>query len=295
MRELIAGKHSKTALQLAKDLHKRCVAVESEILLVEAYTARIDDLLKLGMTVEAKSLLAIVRERFPAALPRLAELGREICALDGRLEEVVGPLCDPNLPAEDRDRIESFIRQRIHDLPALAAASSLPQEHPLRVAASALAAAFKAVTAGPVDDGILALPEVSRRSPLASWKALVRAIACYYRREDEECGKWLLTIVDDSIPARLLPAIVAMRGAKFDSRFTPAEEKLIGVAGDHSVALHAAVAVWKRRSRRVGQSAHSAAARLERSAHRRPLPAQLPPGCRPDATSRRSGARQPCI
>ena len=65
VRELIAGQHSKAALQLAKDLYKRWAAAESETLLVEAYTARIDDLLKLGMMVEAKALLAIVRERFP--------------------------------------------------------------------------------------------------------------------------------------------------------------------------------------------------------------------------------------
>jgi hypothetical protein len=168
VRELIAGQHSKAALQLAKDLYKRWAAAESETLLVEAYTARIDDLLKLGMMVEAKALLAMVRERFPASLPRLAELGREISALDGRLEEVVGPLRDPNLSSEERERIETFIRQRVQDLPALAAVSSLPQDHPLRVAASALSAAFKAVTQGPVEDEILALPEVSRRSPLAS-------------------------------------------------------------------------------------------------------------------------------
>jgi len=242
VRELIAGQHSKAALQLAKDLYKRWAGTESETLLVEAYTARIDDLLKLGMMVEAKALLAIVRERFPASLPRLAEVGREISALDGRLEEVVGPLRDPNLSSEERERIETFVRQRVHDLPALAAVSSLPQDHPLRVAASALSAAFKAVTQGPVEDEILVLPEVSRRSPLASWKGLVRAIASYYRREDEDCGKWLLSIVDDSIPARLLPAIMAMRGGKTDSKFTPAEEKLISVAGDHSAGLHAAVA-----------------------------------------------------
>ena len=241
MRELIAGNHSKTALQLAKDLHKRCATEEAETLLVEAYQARIDDLLKLGMTVEAKSLLAIVRERFPAALTRLANVGLKISALDGRLEEIVSPLCDPNLPAEDRERIESFLRQQIHDLPALAAVSSLPQEHPLRVAASALATAFQAVTEGPVDDEILALPEVSRRSPLASWKALVRAIASYYRREEEECGKWLQTIANDSVPARLLPALATMRGKKSDGKLASAGEKLIRAAGDPSAALHAVV------------------------------------------------------
>src|SRR5208337_3502076 len=105
VREFLAGRHSKSALQLAKDLYKRCAAAESEALLTDAYKARIDDLLRLGMTVEAKTLLGIVQERFPAALPRLTELGWEICAQDGKLEEVVGPLADPELPAEDRERI----------------------------------------------------------------------------------------------------------------------------------------------------------------------------------------------
>jgi len=126
VRELIAGKHSKTALQLAKDLYKRSATLESEALLTDAYKARIDDLLRLGMTVEAKTLLGIVRERFPSALPRLTELGREISAQDGKLEVVVAPLADRGLPAEERDRIETFIRQRIWDLPALGAVSSLP-------------------------------------------------------------------------------------------------------------------------------------------------------------------------
>jgi len=246
VRELIAGRHSKSALQLAKDLYKRCSTAESEALLTDAYKARIDDLLRLGMTVEAKTLLGIVRERFPSALPRLTELGREISAQDGKLEDVVGPLADPELPAEDRERIETFIRQRIHDLPALAAISSLPPEHSLRAAASALAVAFQAVTRGPVEDAVLALPEVSRRSPLAPWKALIRAIACYYRREDEECSRWLRTIPIDSVPARLLPAFTAMLKIKpvagADSKLTLAEEKLIAVAGDHGEALRAAIA-----------------------------------------------------
>src|SRR5579859_5934279 len=70
VRELIAGRHSKSALQLAKDLYKRSATTESETLLTDAYKARIDDLLRLGMTVEAKTLLGIVRERFPQALPQ---------------------------------------------------------------------------------------------------------------------------------------------------------------------------------------------------------------------------------
>jgi len=148
VRELIAGRHSKSALQLAKDLYKRCATAESEALLTDAYKARVDDLLRLRMTVEAKTLLGIVRERFPSAMPRLTELCREMSAQDGKLEDVVAPLADRELAAEERDRIETFIRQRIWDLPALGAVSSLPREHSLRTAASALAAAFEAVTRG---------------------------------------------------------------------------------------------------------------------------------------------------
>jgi hypothetical protein len=241
VRELIEGRHSKAALQLAKDLFKRCGSAESEALLVHAYKARIDDLLKLGLSVEARALLGMVRDRFPAAAARLEEHDREICAIEGKLEGVVGPLLDPNLPAEDRDRIETFTRQRIYDLPALAAVSSLPPEHPLRKAASALASAFQAVTQGPVDDALLALPEVSRRSALASWKALVRAIASYHRREDAECRKWLQAIANDSVPARLIPSLTAMMGTKNGAKLSPAEQKLIAGAGDHAAALRSAV------------------------------------------------------
>jgi hypothetical protein len=245
VREQIAGRHSKSALQLAKDLYKRRATAESEALLIDAYKARIDDLLRLGMTVEAKTLLGIVRERFPSALPRMTELGREICAQDGKLEEVVAPLANHELPAEERERIETFVRQRIVDLRALGAVSSLPAEHSLRVVASALETAFQAVTKGPVEDVDLALPEVSRRNPLAPWKALIRAIACYHRHEDEDCGKWLQAIPKDSVPARLLPAFAAMLKAKLasgaDSKLSLAEEKLIAVAGDHGADLRAAM------------------------------------------------------
>jgi hypothetical protein len=269
IRELIAGKHSKSALQLAKDLYKRSATTESETLLTDAYKARIDDLLRLGMTEEAKTLLGIMRERFPQALPRLTELGREICAQDGKLEEVVAQLADRELPAEERDRIETLIRQRIWDLRALGAVSSLPSEHSLRKAASALAAAFQAVTTGPVDDAVLELPEVSRRSPLASWKALIWAIACYHRGEDEECGRWLQTIPIDSVPARVLPTFTVMLkskpGAKTESKSNVAAQKLIAEAGDHGAALRSALidledALQAKQKKRILDAAQTAMA-----------------------------------
>jgi hypothetical protein len=243
VRELIAGRHSKAALQVAKDLHKRAATSDSETLLVDAYRARIEDLTRLRMTVEAKALLAIARERFAAAVSRWEDLEQELCVLDGRLDGIVGPLRNPGLSVDERARIETFIRQRVDDLPALAAVSSLPPEHSLRVAASALAAAFQAVTAGNLDDELMTLPQVSRRSPLAPWKVLVRAIACYYRHEDAECREWLVAIPEDAVPARLIPAMSAMLGTKCEVRFTATETALIEAAGDHGAALRSSVAM----------------------------------------------------
>jgi hypothetical protein len=269
VRELIAGRHSKSALQLAKDLYKRSATTESETLLTDAYKARIDDLLRLGMTVEAKTLLGIVQQRFPQALPRFTEIGREICAQDGKLEEVVAPLADRELPAEERDRVETVIRQRIWDLRALGTVSSLPSEHSLRKAASALAAAFQAVTTGPVNDAVLELPEVSRRSPLASWKSLIWAIACYHRGEDEECGRWLQTIPIDSVPARILPTFTVMLkskpGAKTEFKSSLAAQKLIAEAGDHGAALRSALieledALQTKKMKRILDAAQTAMA-----------------------------------
>ncbi len=243
VREMIAGGHSKQAVQLAKDLYKRAATEESEALLIEAYGIRIADLIQLRMTAEAKALVAVVRQRFPASISRLADLEQELYVLEGRLDGIVGPLGDADLDAEKREAIEAFIRQRIDDLSALAGVKSLPLEHPLRSAAAALGDAFRAVTEGPVNDETLALPQVSRRSPLASWKALVQAIACYYRHEDGSCRKWLAAITADSIPARLIPPMTAMLDGKTEAPLSSSASRLVAAVRDRGVALRASLAV----------------------------------------------------
>ena len=243
VRGLIAGRHSKSAVELAKALHKTCGTAESEGLLLDAYQCRVGDLLKLGMAIEAKALLKMVSERFPASRLQLMDLQREVWAADGNIDEVVAPLQDPALPLEIRNRIEVFIRQRVYDLPALAAAASLPPDHTLRESAAALASALQAVTEGPVEDQVLALPQVSRRSPLAPWKAVVRAIACFYRREDEACKRWLRAIPNDSVPASLIPPLQAMLGIKAASEFRPSQQRLMAAAGGASAELHPALVV----------------------------------------------------
>ena len=158
----------------------------------------------------------------------------------GRIEDLVRPLNDPELSAERRAGIEAAVARDAVNLAALAECAILPPEHPLRKAASALQRAFLAVTGGPVGEEAVELPEVSRRSPLAPWKLLVRAIACFYRGEDDACRRYLEAIKPDAAPARLVPAMQAMLGGK-PARLTAAAGALVSSTTSDPAVLRKAL------------------------------------------------------
>ena len=227
VRQLIANGKSKTALDKARDLHKTKPSAASEALLLDAYAARIQSLIQQNLLVEAKSLIELVRQRFPASAARLETLGVSVKARGGALDELVKPLNDPDLSADRRVAIEQALRSEVHDLATVASCTALPPEHSLRIAASALQRAFAAVTTRTAAEGDLALPEVSHRSPFAPWKLLVNAIDSFYRRDDESCRKYLDAIHPESVPARLIPAIRAMIDGHTHAGLTPASTALI--------------------------------------------------------------------
>ena len=239
MRQLIANGKSKVALDTAKEIHKAQGTAASEALLLDAYAARIQSLVDQNLAVEAKSLLDLVRERYPSARERFTDRTGTVGSRTVRLEELVRPLNNADLDAVRRASIEEAIA-REGDLAALAECSSLPPEHPLRQAASALQRALLAATGGPVGEEAAELPEVSRRSPLAPWKLLVRAIACFYRAEDEACRRYLEAIKPESAPARLVPAMQAMLGGKA-AGLTPAAAALVSSVTSDPAALHKAL------------------------------------------------------
>ncbi len=150
------------------------------------------------------------------------------------------PLSDLQLSAERRTAIEAAVAREAVDIAALAECAALPSEHPLRQAASALQRAFLAVTGGPIGEAAVELPEVSHRSPLASWKLLVRAIACFYRREDEACRRYLEAIKPESAPARLVPAMRAMLGGN-PAGLTPAGAALVSSTTSSPAVLRKAL------------------------------------------------------
>jgi hypothetical protein len=237
IRQLLAHGKSKTALDRAKDLHKALGSAASEALLIDAYAGRIQALLDQNLALEAKSLIELVRDRYPSAKARLDALRATSAARAGALDELLAPLADPGLSAESRAAIEQAVQNKVADLAALAACPALPADHSLRTAAAALDRALIAATSGLVTDDEIALPEVSHRSPLGSWKLLVRAIAHLYRGEDDSCRECLGAIKPESAPARLIPAMHSMLGVKPAAPLTPPEAALVSRTTESSDTL----------------------------------------------------------
>ncbi|MBC7855171.1 MAG: hypothetical protein IAF94_17200, partial [Pirellulaceae bacterium] len=238
VRQLISSGKSKTAVDRAKEYHRRYPSAASETLLIDSYAARIQSLLDQNLELEAKSLLQLVRERYPSAKERLHALNGTSA---GSLEELLAPLRDAYCNGERRAGIEKAIQERVVDLAALSACPALPPDHPLRVSAAAIDRAFSAVTSGPVTDEQIALPEVSHRSPLAPWKMLVHAIASLYRGDDLACGKFLDAIKPGSVPSRLIPAMQVMIGRKANGHLTPAAAALIPLTTSSTAPLRTAL------------------------------------------------------
>ena len=246
VRQLIAHGKVKFAVETAKELHKQHASRDSEALLGEAYVGRIRGLMEQGLLVEAKAMLEMVRERFPSARSPLEEVTAFMAARSGRLDELVRPLNDPALPADQRASIEDSLRRQMYDPAALARCGSLPETHPLRAGAAALAEAFQAVTSGPVEEEIMALPGISHRSPLAPWKMLVRALASWYRNDDAAAKRWVEAIVLDAAPARLIPVLQKLLGETPKAKLTSRAARLVAEVGSSREVLRPALAALDR-------------------------------------------------
>jgi hypothetical protein len=218
---------SKAALEKAKLLHKDLASEESKSVLIDAYLARIAAMSAKDLTEEAKALTDLVLSRFPEAADRLGGVQRNLAALTGDMAVLVTPLADPNLSPERRRECEQAIRHGLVDMQALATCSTLPEDHPLRTAAAAIARAFPAVTSAEADDTTVALPEVSHRSPLADWKHLIRAIQCLYRGQDEACRRFLASVNPDSAPGRVADPIRSILAESTAAQLTQAGHALV--------------------------------------------------------------------
>ncbi len=251
---LLAKGKIKAALSQAKIYHKKTGTSGSETILVTVYIARIREMLAKGYPVEARTLLELVEERYRCPEGSLAELSAVMLLREDRIDDLVVPLGNPDCPQAERLTIEKIIKNELIDLTELAQCEALPPDHSLKTAARAAAQAFARVTSDSVSDEDISLAEISRRSPLAPWKVLIRALAHFYRREDDLCEKYLTTVDPESAPARLVPIIRGLMAGQSkagrDNRFTLLAEKVHGnnkAVRDAFQALDSALAANKRR------------------------------------------------
>src|ERR1017187_3582404 len=235
--QLIANGKAGVAVDIAKAVHKRFGNAASEALLVDAYVARISELAARKLDADANALLSQVQERHSTSRDRLREVAVTLKARTGDIEALLGLLAEPSLRPETRAGVERRIRDAAGDPARIARCDALPPEHPLRVAAAAVVRALEAVTSGPVSAERLALPEISRQSPLAPWKMVLRAIQAFYGNQDELCEKYLASVEPSAAAARLVPALRATIGQK--QKLPPAAEALIKQAGGGLAALGA--------------------------------------------------------
>ncbi|MBN2496272.1 MAG: hypothetical protein JXR96_16890 [Deltaproteobacteria bacterium] len=151
----------------------------------------------------------------------------------GRLDDLLRPLGDPEIPAPRRAAIESVLEQELVDPSQLADCRALPEGHPLRMDAARIADALAEASSRPCSPDELGLVAISRRSPLAPWKMLVMALAAFHRGDDQACRRSLDAIRPGSSPARLVPVLRAMiDGRPVDSLGKAARKLAAGIYGD---------------------------------------------------------------
>ncbi len=214
IKRLISKGKNKAAVSKAKLYHKSFGTQESEMILVDAYVARIREMIAKGYNVEAKTLLELVRGRYNCPDHRIIELNAVISVHQGRIDELVRPLTDPSIPQEQRTAIEKIIKNELVDISLLARCGVLPAGHPLKTVAQVVAEAFAKATSGFIEDEDFVLPAISHRSPLAPWKMLIKALACFYRHDDEICARYLRAVDPESVPGRLVPIMREMVAGK---------------------------------------------------------------------------------
>lgn len=211
IRHFLAKGSSKSALARAKEVYKELRDERAKTLLVEAYMGRILELLQKGCLQEARTLFDLVRSRhgFPETFQ--IEMEATLLALSGDMKRLLKPLANQQalLPA-GKEAIFKAIRNDVWDLKSIADCEALSKDHPLRKEAYALDEGFRAVTSeGNPEQGVL-LPGISRKSPLAPWKMLIKGIEAFYAFEDKLCARFLDAVDSDSAPGRVAPALRAM-------------------------------------------------------------------------------------
>ena len=201
------------ALDAAKALAKGEPSPAHDELALRAYDERFWQLLRKRLVREAASLVDVIASRGEGGARLARELRASVAARRGHVRALAELLLSAHGTDALSPRSALLVRRSLADPRLLARCDALPDDHPVRTQAAAVSTALEAVTRGPVDGpDEVALRGVPRRSPLAPWKTLVRAIAAYHARDDDAVRELTARIPDDAPPARLGEALRALVG-----------------------------------------------------------------------------------
>lgn len=213
--KLLRKRLFKPALTELKKLYDTKPTPRLESLVIQVYLSQIYDLYCSNLPIEAAALVTQIKTRYPERLNQIEQAHAAALIATGRIDAVIAPLANPALDREQREALEKLLKQHLLNPRLLAESSALPADHPLRVGAAAIVAAFTQAVTGPVDDNSIALPEISRRSPLAPWKLLIRAIALFYRGDDEGCLRTLEGLESSSAASLVKPVLKGLIAGEF--------------------------------------------------------------------------------
>lgn len=231
LERLMDSGDSRGAVEAAKELVREQPGPESEALAVQAYTLRISALIAAGLAREAVAMANIVRERFPGQASVWAPVVENARLAAGDFDTVLGQLATAG--AAERAIIEERLLPWLADPSVLVRSAALDPADALAREAAAIADLFEIVTSRLATAEELArLNEVRRRSPLAPWKLLVRAIDAFHRKEDERVASNVAAIDGRSPAARAGAVLTALlTGAVKGERSVAAERLIDRVSG----------------------------------------------------------------
>jgi tetratricopeptide (TPR) repeat protein len=227
LREALAERRGKVALEAAKALAKAAPGAETDALLFDAYIARAEELARTGFRAESLELLGFVKTRFPAGAATVDRLSPTVEAAAGDIDALLRRLADPALTDDRRAPLLQLLGKSVRDPADVAESKALPRDHPIRIEASRVAALLERVAREPIDPRDQAFTSLPRRSPFLPFVLLARAIDAAFRGNVAEVDRIVGRIPSDTAPARLAASLSAIASRRMPDHLTEADRRLV--------------------------------------------------------------------
>jgi len=192
---------AKAALKEAKACYRAEPSDDHRQLLEEAFLGRVEQLHRLKQNADARAVLADLRELRPTS-PHVVER-------IPRLQVVIG---DSGANAAELLREDPALLIQMVDEAVLDARAVIPDDGETKPQVLAVREALAAVERGEDQAAAEHLKSISKNSPLADWRLLVRGLSAFYNREDERTRKNWERLDPERPAGRIAATLLAASG-----------------------------------------------------------------------------------